>query len=93
MTTQIVLRQKVLSVALVIAGVMAFMVLLAISGMTGHILSLFNISYADARAVVLAIIDNYVSSLPWWQQIIAYAVEGAVRILYHLSGLQPAIAY
>ena len=93
MSAQIVMRQKTLSIALIIAGVMAFAVLLTLSGMIGHVLSLFGISYADARAVVLAIINNYIGSLPWWQQIIAHAVEAVVRILYHAFGLQRAVAY
>ena len=93
MTTQIALPQKAVSAVLIIAGALAFAALLTMSGMTGHILSLFNISYAEARATVLAIINNAISSLPFWEQVIAYAVDGAVRTLYHLSGLQPAIAY
>jgi nicotinamide riboside transporter PnuC len=93
MTTQIVLRQKAMSVALLIAGVLAFTALFAMSGMTGHILSLFSISYNDAHTVVLAIVNNIISTLPLWEQVIAYAVGDVVRTLYHLSGLQPAIAY
>ena len=93
MTTQLVLRQKVSSVALTIACVIAFVALLTVSGTTGHLLSLFGISYSQALQVVLAIINHAISTLPASLQGIAKAVEQAVLALYNHSGLPTAIAW
>ncbi|MBV9614323.1 MAG: hypothetical protein JO031_02590 [Ktedonobacteraceae bacterium] len=93
MTTQIALRHKAFSGALIIAGLVAFAALLTISGMTGHILGLFGITYAQAQALVLAIINHAIGTLPAWLQVIAKAVEQAVLNLYNQLGLQPVIAW
>jgi len=93
MTTQLVLRQKATSVALIIAAVIAFIALLTVSGTTGHLLSLFGISYAQAQQIVLAIINHTISTLPASLQGIAKAVEQAVLDLYNNSGLPTAIAW
>jgi hypothetical protein len=93
MSTQIVLRQKTLSVAFIIIGLLAFATLLTMSGLLGHLASLYGISYAEARAIILATINNYISSLPFLQQLIAKAEFAAILALYHAFGLQWVIAW
>jgi hypothetical protein len=93
MTTQIALRQKTLSVGLIIAGLMAFATLLIMSGMMGHLAGLFGLSYAQAREIILAAVNNYINSLPFWEQLIAKAEYGLILYFYHLWGLQPVIAW
>ena len=93
MSTQIVLRQKTLSVTFIIIGTLAFATLLAMSGMVGHLASLYGISYAEARAIILAIVNNYISSLPFLQQLIAKAVFYVALSFYHAFGLQWVVAW
>jgi len=93
MTIQLMLRRKVSGAALIIAGVIAFVALLTVSGMTGHLLSLFGISYSQAQQIVLAIINHAISTLPASLQAIAKAVEQAVLALYNKSGLATVIAW
>ena len=93
MSAQIVLRQKTLSVTFIIIGVLAFATLLAMSGMVGHLASLYGLSYADARAIILATVNNYINSLPFFQQLIARAEFYLILGFYHSFGLQWVVAW
>lgn len=93
MTTSVTIRQRSTVVLLLVVGAIAFVSLLVVTGTMGHILSVFNISYAQAYSVVLAIVNNRINSLPGFLQPIARAVANAVLFLYNHSGLPAAIAF
>lgn len=93
MTTLTAVRQNQRGLLYILVGTIAFVALLLATGAMGHILSLFNISYADAVTVVNSLLNNGISALPGYLQPIANTLQATFQQLYNSLGLQNTIAY